>query len=235
MVFKNAHFTCANLSDTKPHSPDPEIGGFISMPTTGTQRDRAKKVLCKQGIVRLSEFKAAGITAATIGRMLDDGEVVRLARGMYQLPDAPLDANHSLAEAAKRVPKGVVCLVSALAYHELTDQLPRSVWMAIGANDWTPKDGNPPLKTVRFTEALLKDDVMDVSIEGVPVKIFGVAKTIADCFRHRRTVGQSVALEGLQEAIRQRKATTSEIAQHAERGGVATVIRPYLEALTANG
>lgn len=107
--------------------------------------------------------------------------------------------------------------------------------MAIGANDWTPKDGNPPLKTVRFTETLLKDDVINVSIEGVPVKVFGVAKTIADCFRHRRTIGQSIALQGLQEAIRQRKTTASEIARHAERGGVTTVIRPYLEALTANG
>jgi predicted transcriptional regulator of viral defense system len=205
------------------------------MPKTGTQRDLAHELLQEQGILRLSEFKAAGITAATISRMLQDGEVIRLARGLYQLPDARLDANHSLAEAAKRVPKGVVCLVSALAFHELTDQLPRAVWMAIGAKDWAPKEGSPPIHVVRFTEALLKDDVITERIEGVPVKIFGVAKTIADCFRHRRTVGQSVALEGLQEALRQRKVTPAEIARAAERGGVSTVIRSYLEALTANG
>lgn len=205
------------------------------MAEAGTQRDLAREVLRERGIVRLSEFKASGITAATISRMVSDGEVLRLARGLYQLPDAPLDANHSLAEAAKRVPKGVVCLVSALAFHELTDQLPRAVWMAIGTNDWAPKDGNPPIQIVRFTDALLTDDVMNVSIEGVPVKVFGVAKTIADCFRHRRTVGQSVALEGLQDALRQRKATPAEIARHAKRGGVSTVMRPYLEALTANG
>ena len=88
---------------------------------------------------------------------------------------------------------------------------------------------------MRFTEPLLKEDVITERIEGVSVKIFGVAKTIADCFRHRRTVGQSVALEGLQEALRQRKATPAEIARSAERGNVATIIRPYLEALTANG
>jgi len=205
------------------------------MPKTGTQRDRATNLLRNQGIVRLSEFKEAGITAATISRMVENGKVVRLARGLYQLPDAPLDAHHSLAEAAKRVPKGVVCLVSALAFHELTDQLPRAVWMAIGTKDWTPKEGSPPIQIVRFTDALLTDDVITVQIEAVPVKIFDVAKTVADCFRHRRTVGQSVALEGLQEALRQRKATPAEIARHAERGGVATVMRPYLEALTANG
>jgi len=199
------------------------------------QREKARLLLEQRGIVRLSEFKASGITAATIGRMAKGGEVLRLARGLYQLPDAPLDVHHSLAEAAKKLPKGVVCLVSALVYHNLTDQLPRAVWMAIGTKDWEPKTDTPPIRTVRFTEALLSDDVLTEHIEGVPVKVFGVAKTIADCFRHRRTVGQSVALEGLQEALRKRKSTPAEIARHAERGGVATVIRPYLEALTANG
>ena len=205
------------------------------MPTPGTQRDLARELLRKRGMIRLFEFKDAGITAATISRMHADGDVVRLARGLYQLPDAAIDANHSPAEAAKRVPKGVICLVSALAFHGLTDQLPRAVWMAIGAKDWAPKEGSPQIRIVRFTEPLLKEDVITERIEGVSVKIFGVAKTIADCFRHRRTVGQSVALEGLQEALRQRKAAPAEIARSAERGNVATIIRPYLEALTANG
>lgn len=204
------------------------------MPEGKTQRVLAREMLRDRGIVRLSEFKTVGITAATIGRMRDDGEVIRLARGLYQLPDAPLDANHSLAEAAKRVPKGVVCLTSALAFHELTDQLPRSVWMAIGKNDWSPQD-EPALRIVRFTNSLLTAGVETTSIEGVPVKVFGVAKTIADCFRHRRSVGQSVALEGLQEALRQRKATPAEIARAAASGGVSTIVRPYIEALTANG
>ena len=195
------------------------------MPGRKTQREQAKEMLWERGIVRLSEFKSAGITAATIGRMRDDGEVIRLARGLYQLPDAPLDANHSLAEAAKRLPKGVVCLTSALAFHELTDQLPRSVWIAIGKNDWSPQD-EPALRIVRFTDTLLAQDVKMTSIEGVPVKVFGVAKTIADCFRHRRSVGQSVALEGLQEALRQRKATPAEIARSAASGGVSTIVRP---------
>lgn len=184
--------------------------------------------------MRLTEFKVNGITAATVGRMVRAGDVIRLARGLYQLPDAPLEAHHSLAEAAKRVPKGVVCLVSALVYHELTDQLPSAVWMAIGTRDWKPKEGRPAIRIVRFTDTFLTDDVYTVDIENVPVKVFGVAKTIADCFRHRRKVGQTVALEGLQEALRQRKASPAEIARHAKRGGVASVVSPYLEALTAN-
>ncbi len=199
-----------------------------------TQQDQAINLLRTRGMMRLSEFLRAGITAATIGRMVRAGHLNRLSRGIYQLPDAPLDFNHSLAEAAKRVPAGVVCLTSALAYHELTDQLPRAVWMAIGTNGWTPKPRWPALRIVRFTDALLTDDVITVPIEKVPVKVFGVAKTVADCFRHRRKIGQAVALEGLQQALRQRKATPAEIARHAARGGVATIIHPYLEALTAN-
>ena len=204
------------------------------MASSSRQRDRARKLLDRHGIARLSELRAAGITAATISRMKRDGDVIQLGRGLYQLPDAPLDTNHSLAEAAKRVPKGIVCLVSALAFHGLTDQLPRKVWMAIGKRDWASTAASPPLRIVRFTPALLAEGVQTHRIEGVPIKIFGVAKTVADCFRHRRSVGLAVAIEGLQEALRQRKATPAEIARHAKLGGIATVMQPYLEALTAN-
>ncbi len=107
--------------------------------------------------------------------------------------------------------------------------------MAIGQKDWAPINAGMPLRVVRFTGALLAEGVEIHVVEGVPVKVFGVAKTIADCFRHRTKIGLSVAIEGLQEALQQRKATPGMIAREAECGGVATVIRPYLEALTANG
>ena len=205
------------------------------MPESTSQRQIAHAFLTARGIARLAELRDAGVTAATMSRMERDGEVLRLARGLYQLSDATLDAHHSLAEAAKRVPKGVVCLVSALAFHELTDQLPRQIWIAIRQKDWPPKADGTPIRLVRFTDRLLGEGVETHPVEGVPVKVFGVAKTIADCFRYRNKIGLSVAIEGLREALRQRKTTAGEIARQAERGGVATVIRPYLEALTANG
>ncbi len=205
------------------------------MSQPSSQRQIAQAFLEARGIARLAELRAAGVTAATVSRMERDGEIVRLARGLYQLPDALLDAHHSLAEAAKRLPKGVVCLVSALALHGLTDQLPKKVWMAIGKSDWSPKANGVPIRVVRFTDSLLVESVEIHEIEGVSVKVFGVAKTVADCFRHRSKIGLTVAIEGLQEALRQRKATPAEIVRQADRGGVSTVIRPYLEALTANG
>jgi predicted transcriptional regulator of viral defense system len=200
-----------------------------------SQRELAQALLRERGILRLVELREAGVTAATMSRMERAGEVIRLSRGVYQLPDAELDPNHSLAEAAKGVPKGVVCLVSALAFHGLTDQLPSKVWMAIGTKDWAPRRDGTPIRIVRFTDSLLKEGFETHVIEGVAVKVFGAARTVADCFRHRGKVGLPVAIEGLQEALRQRKAAPAEIARQADKGGVSTVIRPYLEALTANG
>lgn len=205
------------------------------MQRPSSQREQAQLLLARHGMLRLSELTSAGITAATISRMERDGRIVRLRRGLYQLADAQIDAHHSFAEAAKRIPKGVICLTSALSYHELTDQLPRRIWVAIGKKDWVPLDARPSLRIARFTESLLEDGVETHIIENVPVRIFNVPKTIADCFRHRRSVGLTVAIEGLQQAIRQRKARPAEIADYARRGRVWTVIRPYLEALTANG
>jgi predicted transcriptional regulator of viral defense system len=204
------------------------------MPRVSQQRPIARKLLAERGMARLADLRAAGVTAATMTRLANDGEVVRLSRGLYQLADAELDAQHSLAEAAMHVPKGIICLTSALAFHGLTDQLPRKVWIAIGVRDWAPEPSSPPLRIVRMTNALLGDGVETHTIESVRVKVFSIAKTIADCFRHRRSVGLSIALEGLQEALRQRKVTPAAMSRQAAKSGVATVVRPYLEALTAN-
>lgn len=200
-----------------------------------TNRDLAFKTFEGRSMMRLTDLRTAGVTSVTLRRMQDAGEIVKLGRGVYQIADADYTAEHSLAQAALRVPNGVVCLVSALAHHGLTDQMPSKVWMAIGHKAWAPTASSPPLRLVRFADSFLTDGVETVVIEDVSVRIFGVAKTIADSFRHRRSVGLAVALEGLQEALRQRKATASEILAAAERGRVGTVVRPYLTAMTANG
>lgn len=189
----------------------------------------------QHGIARLSEIRKTGITAATVSRLEQEGTVTRLGRGLYQLADAHLDANHSLAEAAKRIPRGVICLVSALAFHGITDQMPRRVWIAIGPKNWKSQVDHPPLRIVRFATRFLEDGVETHEVEGVPVPVFSVAKTIADTFRHRRTVGVNVGIQALREALRQRKTTASEISDYAIRGAVWNTLRPYLEAITADG
>lgn len=196
------------------------------------QRERALSLLNQHGMLRLAEFLRQGVTAATVSRLEKDGTIVRLSRGLYQLPDAPLEAHHALAEVAKRVPKGVVCLLSALAFHDLTDQVPPKVWIAIGRKDWTPRVEYPPLRIARFSERDFAAGIEIHPIEGIHVRIYGVAKTLADVFRYRRQLGVTVAIEGLRSALKQRKATAAEIARQAAEAGVWAIMQPYLETLT---
>jgi predicted transcriptional regulator of viral defense system len=199
-----------------------------------TQRTQAIELLRRRGITRLADFNAAGITAATVSRLAIEGRVVRLARGLYQLSDAPLDTHHSLAEAAKLVPKGVICLASALAFHNLTDHIPSKVWLAIGRKDWRPRIEYPPIRIARFSDVLLRSGVESHRIEQVEVHVFGVAKTIADLFRYRRQIGDVIAVEGLREALRQRRASPADIAEHARAGRVWAVMEPFMMALTSD-
>ncbi len=209
-------------------------------PVPPTQQDRAIALMREHGMLRASEFTKAGITAATLARMTASGTVLKLGRGLYQLPDTALDANHALAEAAKFVPRGAICLVSALAFHDLTDTMPSRVWMAIGPKDRKPE--HPTIEFVRFSGRHLTDGLERHAIEGVSVKIYSPAKTIVDLFRYRRRQGRryrkspglNLALEGLREALRQRKASPAEIARFAGEGGAWKVIQPYLDAMTAN-
>lgn len=204
----------------------------VSQPVS--QRDLVMAHLRANGMARLCELTTSGATAATVSRLERDGLIVRLARGLYQLPDASLDVNHSLAEAAKLVPRGVVCLTSALAFHGLTDQLPAKIWMAIGAKDWRPKTTYPPMRFARFDDVRLREDVERHLIDGIGVPVFGIARTVADLFRYRATVGVNIALEGLREALRQKKTTPSEIASQAVKAKVWKVMEPYLLALTSH-
>lgn len=199
-----------------------------------SQRELAQALLRERGITRLVELRRAGVTAATVGRMKQAGEVRQLARGLYQLPDAELELHHGMAEAAKRVPKGVICLVSALVFHELTLELPGKVWMAIGKKAWAPTGGGAKIQAVRFADRLLNEGFETHIVEGVSVKVFSPASAVVDCFRHPRKVERSVAIEGLREGLRQRKTTPEEIGRQARNRGAYRLIKPYLETLITN-
>jgi predicted transcriptional regulator of viral defense system len=218
---------------TFPRMTDDIVRGTV-LSTPHPQREQLAAFLHEHGIARLAEIRRAGITAATVSRLEREGMVVRLGRGLYQLASAAAEGHHSLAEAAKRVPKGVICLISALAFHGITDQLPRRVWIAIGLKDWKPQIDYPPLRIIRFADSYLHAGIEQHRIEGVSVPIFGVAKSITDTFRNR-SIGRDVAVSALKEALRQRKTTPSEVSEWAMRSHVWTTVRPYLEAFTADG
>lgn len=202
---------------------------------TVTQQDRLIQLLRDYPLARARDLKAEGIDASTIARAVKTGVVVRAGRGLYQLPNSELDLESTLAEASKRVPKGVICMISALAYHHLTDQMPRKIWMAIGANQWEPSIDYPPLRIVRFRSPYLEYGVERYLISGVDVPIYSIPKSLADAFRSRRFIDRSVAVECLRNAIEQRKATPGEIAKVAADCGAWKQMQPYLETMTANG
>jgi predicted transcriptional regulator of viral defense system len=209
---------------------------ICNMPSAqGSQRTKLKSLLNARSMIHAHELREAGISAQTIARAVESGEVERISRGVYQKRDAEVEESQTLAEAVMRVPKGVVAMVSALAFHGLTDQMPRRVWMAIGTSDWAPVQSYPPLRMVRFTETYLRQGIEHHAIAGIDVPVYSIPKTLADLFRNPKLVDRSVAIEGLRAALQQRKATPSEIAQAAKAGGAWKVMQPYIEALTSNG
>ncbi|MDP3782808.1 MAG: transcriptional regulator [Sphingopyxis sp.] len=200
-----------------------------------TQRDKVIRFLADRTMARAHEILKEGVTATTLARAVEDGKVLRVARGLYQLPDSQIDPDITLAEISKRIPKGRICMVSALAFHGLTDQMPRKVWIAIGAKDWEPKLEFPRIRIVRFRQPYLDYGVEKHVISGVAVPVYSVVKALADAFRNPKLVDRSVAIESLRSAIEQRKASPSDIAQSAIDCGAWKVMRPYLEAMTHNG
>lgn len=199
-----------------------------------SQRDRLAELLQTQPIVRAYEMRKAGITPSMISRAVKEGDLFRIARGLYQRADGELSAGQSLAEASKLVPKGVIALTSALVFHELTDQLPRKVWMAISPRDWAPVTSYPPIRITEFPDKYMAQGIERHRISGIDVPIFSVSKSLADVFRSR-AVDRSVAIEALRSALRNRQATPAEIARSARDGGAWKVMQPYLEALVSDG
>lgn len=204
--------------------------GFV---TERSAKALVLKELKRSGIARTRDFESLGVSRKQIRRLADKGIVERVSWGLYRRPNATLDQWHSFAEAARRVPGGVICLLSALRFHDLTTQNPWEIWMAIEGKAWRPPRGNPPIRIVQASGAAFREGTEKHRVGGVPVRVYGVAKTVTDCFKYRNKVGLDVALEALREAWRARRFTMEEIGRFARICRVEKVMRPYLEALVA--
>ena len=190
------------------------------------------KFLRRAGTARSHELVAAGVARSALSRMVAAGKLARMARGLYALPDYQGGEHEALVTVAKRAPGVVFCLLTALRIHDLTTQAPFEVWIAIGNKAHPPRLDYPPLRTMRFAEATLAAGVETRKIDGVPVRVTGVAKTVADCFKFRNKIGLDVALEALREARRTRKASAEELWRYARLNRVTNIMRPNLEAVT---
>ncbi len=199
---------------------------------TATLTQKALRLIEKHGVLRAKDFIQAGVPTAILSRMVKRGELIRVDRGMYTIPN-PEDAseNHDLVQVAKRIPHGVVCLISALRFHELTTQIPPTVWIAIDGKARRPKVDYPPLSIVRFSGKALTYGIERHMLEGVEVPITSPAKTVADCFKYRNKIGVDIAIEALRDVLENRTATPQDIHEAAKICRVASIIQPYLQAM----
>lgn len=203
-----------------------------SMQGMDTTAERLIDLVRNRGLIRPRDLAPLGIPRVALTRAVRRGQLERIGRGLYGLPGRPVSAHGALAEVARRVPKGVVCLLSALRFHGLTTQAPFEVWLAIDNKAIAPKLDYPPLRIVRFSGAALTAGVEEHVVDGVTVRVTGVAKTVADCFKYRNKIGLDVALEALREAWRKKRMTSDDLWHYAKVCRVANVMRPYMESLT---
>ena len=193
---------------------------------------RTLELAAQRGVLRARDLDSAAIPRATLSRLIDSGRLKKLSRGLYALPDRPLSEYHQLAEVAARCPLGVYCLLTALRFHQLTTQNPHELWLALPNKAHAPRVEYPPVRIIRYSGPALNEGIEFHTVDGVPVRVYSVAKTVADCFKHRHKIGLDVALEALRECRRERRATGDDLWRYAKICRVANVMRPYLESIS---
>ena len=196
-----------------------------------TQTQRVLDLVRQMGTLRSTNLQDIDIPRVVLTRLTASGQLEKVGRGLYRLPDAPISEQESLVTIAVKVPQAVFCLLTALQIHELTTQLPRQIWIAMPQGSHTPKIDYPPVKMVQFTGEAFSEGVEVIQADRVALRVYGVAKTVADCFKHRNKIGLDVAIEALKDALAQKKASANDLWRFAKICRVANVMRPYLETL----
>jgi predicted transcriptional regulator of viral defense system len=192
---------------------------------------RLLRIVQEKGVFRPQDVEPQGISRTALKRLQDRGLIERIGRGLYRAAGSETTEHQSLVEACRRVPSGIVCLLSALRFHGLTTQNPFEVWMAIDRKAWLPSVQAPPLQVVRFSGDALTSGIERHLLQGVEVRVYSPAKTVADCFKYRNKIGLDVALEALRDCLDQRRCTFDDLWQYAKACRVSNVMRPYLESL----
>ena len=204
------------------------------MRARATTQEQALLSLARQGkLLRAHEVARHSIPSAVISRLVAKGELERVSRGLYGLPNRRVGEYASIAEASLRIPKGVVCLLSALRIHGFGTQAPFEVWMALPGNYPVPRGERPSVRIVRMSESSLTQGIETVEVDGVSVPVFSASKTVVDCFKYRNKIGIDVALEALRDGWSNGKLSMDDLWRYAAVDRVSNVMRPYLESVAA--
>jgi predicted transcriptional regulator of viral defense system len=182
-------------------------------------------------VLRLKDLTEQGLHPELLRRLYQKGLLARISRGVYRPVDAEFSENLSLAAVTKRVPQAVFCLLTALRFHDIGTQNPSEVWLALTRSTARPRIDSPRLRVMRFSGSAFTEGVESHDIENMQVRVYNLAKTIADCFKYRNKIGLDIPLEALRECWRSRKTTMDDLWRYAKICRVANVMRPYLESL----
>ena len=183
------------------------------------------------GVLRMSEALYTGIHRRMLYSMLEAGVIEQLSRGLYRLADLPPLGNPDLVSVSLKIPNGVICLISALAYHEITTQVPHEVYVALERGTEAPRLNHPPLRVFWFSEESFTVGIEKHKIDGVPVRIYSPEKTIADCFKYRNKIGLDIAIEALKLYRERKRFKRDDLVKFSQVCRVGKIMRPYLEAL----
>ncbi len=194
-------------------------------------REKILEIIEEMGVIRPKEVENLGIPRQYLHRMVEQGDLERIGWGLYTTSDRLSSSYLSLAIVQKRVPAGVICLLSALQFHEITTQLPFEVWVAIEGTSWAPMVDYPSVRYHRYSGEAFHFGIEVHTIDGVPVQIYSIAKTVADCFKFRYKIGKIVAIEALRQTLSEKRATIDELWIAARVCRVTKIMKPYLEAL----
>lgn len=199
--------------------------------STDTHTHRVLVLASQKGLLRASDLDDIQAPRVVLTRLTAAGRLERVGRGLYRLPSQPGSEHEVLVAVATKVPQAVFCLLTALQFHELTTQLPRHVWIAMPRGSHAPRLEYPPIKMVQMTGAAHSEGIETFERDGVKMRVYCAAKTVADCFKHRNKVGLDVALEALKDLRAKRNASADDLWRYAKLVRMANVMRPYMEAV----
>jgi predicted transcriptional regulator of viral defense system len=205
------------------------------MPTKrlATNASQILRLARRHGVIRPRDLAEHGIPRTALQRLVESGAIERRGRGLYIAAGADLGEKQTVIEASRRVPEGIVCLLSALQFHDFTTQTTREVWMALPAKAWRPRNPGLPLRFVYLSGPALESGIQERKIHGATIRVYSPAKTVADCFKFRNKVGLDVAMEALREGWRARRFQMDELTAAAKACRVWRIMRPYMELLVA--
>src|SRR5665213_4634696 len=196
------------------------------------QMERLRRFADQQPVIRSADLERLAVPRNYLGRLVREGKLERVGRGLYSSAEHPPSENRTLLEVCRKVPQAVICLWSALRFHELTTENPFEVWIALKPGAWSPRIEYPPIRVVRVSGEALAFGVVEHLVEGFEIKVYSPAKTVADCFKFRSKIGTDLAIQALRECFREKKATMDELWEAAKICRVSNVMRPYMQSLS---